>query len=79
MEARVAEAITDVTWERMRELNNADALACARAAIRAMREPTDEMVDVGRRSHAATSGDCHAAARVAFAAMIDAASPPEET
>ena len=53
-------------------------LALSRKAIEAMREPTDEMTDVGAielRSHGrAADRDCEAAWR----AMIDAALGPQE-
>lgn len=52
-----------------RNLRNA-ALEQARAAIRAMREPTPDMYDAGCTSFSENPAD-------SYEAMIDAASPPD--
>lgn len=45
MESRVAEAISNVQRHMIGERPTQVALACATAAIRAMREPTEEMIE----------------------------------
>jgi hypothetical protein len=78
MELRVAkaayESVYDDGWDNAYEGHQEMCLTAARAAIRAMREPTFRMIDEG-----ATSSDetCMYPEDV-WNAMIDAASPQEE-
>ncbi len=57
------------------ECGCADIPGMARAAIRAMREPTESMTDTGMGY--AGNDDILCAVGIAWRAMIDAASPPE--
>ena len=72
---RVARAVKDCEafpLGDMREyLSPKDAITIARAAIAAMREPTDEMLDAATRSEG--DGNLETDARNTYCAMIDAA------
>lgn len=54
-----------------------ECLATARAAIRAMREPTEAMKNAGYRLDGGTPYDVPAGCEAHWQAMIDAASTPE--
>ena len=59
-------------WEKLQNISRVKYLNDARAAIRAMREPTTEMKDAGHPE----DGPLHP--YFAWIAMINAASPQEE-
>lgn len=74
MELRAAEALAvarGCRWERCGDNDREMVIEEARAAIRAMREPTDDMLEpLG-------TGEAYKWARGSWTIMIDAASPPE--
>ena len=74
METRVAEAIKSADYSKPTGGLGATYLSLARAAIRAMREPTTEML---REAGMVVAGNTEAHATV-WETMIDAASPQEE-
>jgi hypothetical protein len=75
MEMRVAEAIKSVDYSKSAGGLGTTYLSLARAAIRAMREATTEML---REAGMVVAGNTEAHATV-WETMIDAASPGDET
>ena len=74
MELRVAEAIKSADYSKPTGGLGATYLSLARAAIRAMREPTTEMLrEAGLGATSSTEDIAYM-----WEAMIDAASPQEE-
>ena len=74
METRVAEAIKSADYSKPTGGLGATYLSLARAAIRAMREPTTEMLrEAGLGATSSTEDIAYM-----WEAMIDAASPQEE-
>jgi hypothetical protein len=82
MEERVADALKSVDDSKPKGGLGASYLSLARAAIRAMRMPTTEMLTCGYAAgYAADDGVdevTEVLAEVVYTAMIRAASPPEE-
>jgi hypothetical protein len=87
IETRVAKALFALEnrsltgWTFEKETRDSELfdywIASARAAIRAMREPTDEMVNAAEPHMGGKSGFA-AVTEDAWLAMIDAASPPKK-
>lgn len=74
---RVAKAIEDChdegSWSTWEQIGHQAALECARAAIAAMRESTDAMIEAGDWK---IDFDCRDSGKI-WNAMVDAALTPE--
>jgi hypothetical protein len=79
MEMRVAEAIKSVDDSKSNGGLGASYLRLARAAIRAMREPYPEMAEAAILTFVRENGGIEHAPYMTWRAMIDAASPGDET
>lgn len=84
MELRVARAMFEASmfkdagpWEAQSSEYRRLAIVQARAAIRAMREPTDEMEVAGSEEWMCSTATYEDRSGLNWRAMIDTASPPE--